>query len=207
MTKSAKRFAKSGIRRHPVLVANKLVTLVVFCAAAAVFVQAEEYAKLAPYSAIRWERGQPVVKIGEEWFTLVSLDGVAAEDIVAFSRRTFEDKWQKRFEEDLVEVLTRMGRKPKDTVRLVVSPLESSKQRTLDSVAMTGANRRAIYKAASDRDGVELQKARPSDLSIDNAEAFKNLILNLRTSQREESCRPRRDGCGRWKSHSLRGRR
>jgi hypothetical protein len=32
-----------------------------------------------------------MVKIGEEWFTLVSVDGIAAEDIVAFSRWTHVD--------------------------------------------------------------------------------------------------------------------
>jgi len=48
-----------------------------------------------------------VVKIGEGVVTLVSLDGIAAEDIVAFSWRTYVDRWRKRFAEDLVEVLTR----------------------------------------------------------------------------------------------------
>ncbi len=109
--------------------------------------QAEEYPKRAPFTGVRWEGHKPVVKIGEEWFTLVSLDGIAAGDIVAFSRRTYKDKWRKRFEEDLVEVLAGMGHKPKDTVRLVVLPLGSSKTRTLEGVAMTEANRRAIKNA------------------------------------------------------------
>ena len=82
-----------------------------------------EYPKRAPFTGVRWEGDKPVVKIGEKWFTLVSLDGIPAEDIVSFSWRTYVDKWRKRFEEDLVEVLTRMGHTPKDTVRLVVSPL------------------------------------------------------------------------------------
>ena len=73
---------------------------------------------------------------------------IAAEDIVAFSWRTYVDKWRKRFEEDLVEVLTRMGHEPKDTVRLVVSPLGSSETRTLEDVPMTEANRWAIFNAA-----------------------------------------------------------
>ena len=107
-----------------------------------------------------------MVKIGEEWFTLVSLDGIAAEDIVAFSRRTYRaNKWQKRFEEDLVEVLTRMGHEPKDTVRLVVSPLGSQATRTLEDVPMTEANRWAIYDAARARERGEQQQAtrkRPS---------------------------------------------
>ena len=35
--------------------------------------------------------------------SLVSLDWITAGDIVAFSQRTYEDKWRKRFEEDRVE--------------------------------------------------------------------------------------------------------
>ena len=91
-------------------------------------------------------------QVGDEWFTLVSLDGIAAEDIVAFSRETFEDQWQKRFEEDLVELLTRMGHPPGDTVTLVVQSLGSLKTRTLENVPMTEANRRAIHEAARARE-------------------------------------------------------
>ena len=56
------------------------------------------------------------VKVGDEWFKLVSLDEIPASEIVAFSQRTYGNKWQKRFEEDLVELLTRMGHPPQDTV-------------------------------------------------------------------------------------------
>jgi hypothetical protein len=67
-----------------------LVTLVALGSAVAVLVgQPDEYPKRAPFTGVRWEGNKPVVKIGDEWFTLVSLDGIAAEDIVAFSRWTF----------------------------------------------------------------------------------------------------------------------
>ncbi|HTU26152.1 MAG TPA: hypothetical protein VMF30_12175, partial [Pirellulales bacterium] len=97
----------------------------------------------------RWQDSRPEVQIGKEWFQLVAIDGVAADDLVAFSQRTFKDKWQKRIEEDLVEVLFRMGHEPKDAVRLVVRPIGSSETRTLDNVAMTKANRDAIRAAAT----------------------------------------------------------
>lgn len=102
------------------------------------------FPKKSPFAAVRWRETQPEVLLGKEWFTLVSLDGIAADDIVAFCRHTYEDKWQKRFEEDLVEVLVRMGHEPKETVRLAVRPLGSSKTETLEEVAMTEANRLAI---------------------------------------------------------------
>jgi hypothetical protein len=142
--------------RHCYSVVVLLGTLAVLGIAIAVFFgKSPEYPKRAPYTGVRWEGDKPVVKIGEDWFTLVSIDGIAAEDIVAFSWRTYVDRWRKRFEEDLVEVLTRMGHAPNDTVRLVVSPLGSSTTRTLEDVPMTEANRQVIYRSAQDRELAE----------------------------------------------------
>jgi hypothetical protein len=104
-----------------------------------------------------------VVKVGEEWFTLVSLDGIETEEIVAFSQRTYKNKWQKRFGENLVEVLAGMGHQTTRTVRLVVSPLDTSSQRTLERVAMTEANRLAIKARAVDRN-----ERLPDNLSLTN---------------------------------------
>jgi hypothetical protein len=144
---------RSSKLRRFVSVAVFLAALAALGVATAVLVgQATvEYPKRAPFSGVRWEGDKPVVKIGEEWFPLVSLDGIAVEDIVAFSWRTYVDNWRKRFEEDLVEVLTRMGHPPQDTVTLVVQSLTSSETRTLQDVPMTEANRWAIYNAADDR--------------------------------------------------------
>ena len=141
---------RSSKLRRFVSVMVLLVALAALGIASAVFVgQATvEYPKRAPFSGVRWEGNSPVVKIGEEWLTLVSLDGIPVEDIVAFSRWTYVDKGRKRFEEDLVEVLTRMGHPPQDTVTLVVRSQTSSETRTLEDVPMTEANRWAIYKAA-----------------------------------------------------------
>ena len=139
------------------------------------------YPKSAPFAGVRWEADKPEVKIGEEWFKLVSLDGIAAEDIVAFSRRTYANKWQKRFEEDLVEVLTGMGHEPKDTVRLVVSSAESSTTQTLENVPMTEANRRAIYAAASARERGEQRPAKQSAAPVRDPKApLTDLVPSLR---------------------------
>ena len=141
------------IRRRSLLIAGLCVAAVAALSVAAHFFGQEGvYPKRAPYSAIRWEGDKPVVRIGDEWLELVSIDGIAAEDIVAFSRRTYGNLWQKRFEEDLVDVLSRMGHEPDDSVRLVVRSLGSSETRTLEDVPMTEANRRAIRAAAQARE-------------------------------------------------------
>lgn len=113
--------------------------------------QPGEYPKRAPFTSVRWEGTTPLVEIDGEWYILASLDGVPAGDIVSFSRWTYVDRWRKRFEEDLVEVLTRMGHPPQDTVTLVVQLPGASQTTTLEGVAMTEENRRAIYASAGKR--------------------------------------------------------
>jgi CubicO group peptidase (beta-lactamase class C family) len=103
--------------------------------------------KVSPFSGVRWEGDEPVVKLGGEWFKLVSLDGIAAEDIVGFSKRSEGGKWKMRFAEDLVELLEGMDHHPEENVELVVQTLDSSETQTLDGVAMTKANRDAIRSA------------------------------------------------------------
>lgn len=163
--------------RHLLSVMVLLVTLVALGVAVAVLVgQADdEYPKSAPFTGVRWEGSKPVVKVDDAWFTLVSLDGIAAEDIVAFSRWTYMDRWRKRFEEDLVEVLTRMGHEPKDTVRLVLSAPGSRATRTLEDVPMTEANRRAIYKAARARERGEQAPATRTAAPADDADTAAHL--------------------------------
>ena len=115
---------------------------------AASIVPRSDYPKKSPFAAVRWQDSQPEVKVGSQWYKLVSLDDLPAAEIVAFSKQTYGDRWQKRFEEDLVELLTRVGHAPQDTVTLVIQSLTSEETRTLENVAMTEANRRAIKAAA-----------------------------------------------------------
>jgi hypothetical protein len=104
-------------------------------------VPAQNYPKLSPYSAIRWK---PEVQLDGQWHTLLSIDGVSVEEIVAFARRQYDSLWQKRFNEDLVQVLSEMGRPPGKTVTLVVRDLKTGQEKTLKNVPLTAENRRAI---------------------------------------------------------------
>ena len=49
---------------------------------------AQDYEKLAPYSGVRWVEGAPEVEIDGAWVELLSIDGVAAADIVTFAKKT-----------------------------------------------------------------------------------------------------------------------
>jgi hypothetical protein len=129
----------AGSRRRMV-VATVFGVALLLIAISGIFVASrfdQDYPKKSPFAAVRWQESQPEVRVGDEWFKLVSLDELPVSEIVAFSQRTCGDTWQKRFEEDLVELLTRMGCPLQDTVRLVVQSLTSSETRTLEGVPMT----------------------------------------------------------------------
>lgn len=112
------------------------------------------YALKSPFEAVRWNDEQPEVQVDGEWFQLISLNDIPSTEIVGFSKKTFEDQWRKRFEEDLVELLTRMGHPPEKTdykTKLVVESLKTSEQRVFEDVLMTEENRYAIKAAAMAR--------------------------------------------------------
>ena len=114
-------------------------------------VAAQDYAKLSPFEATRWKEDRPEVRVAGSWYALEALNGHAADRIVRFCKDTYGRRWQKRFDEDLVEVLSRMGHPPGKTVTLRVKALDSREVRTLKNVAMTEANRRAIWRARNER--------------------------------------------------------
>jgi serine-type D-Ala-D-Ala carboxypeptidase/endopeptidase len=106
------------------------------------------YARLSPFNAVRWRDDIPEVQVENKWYELVSLNDLDDADISAFSRKRFGDHWKKRFAEDLVELLSRMGHPPKGEVKLVVKSLDSEETQIFDRVAMTGENRSDIYRSA-----------------------------------------------------------
>lgn len=112
-----------------------------------------QYAKLSPFSGLRWKDESPEVMVGETWYSLLSIDGIEAAEIVTFCKQEEGRRWQKRFGEDLVEMLSRMGQKPGKQVDLELLSLEDGKKVSLADVAMTRANRQAIWASAHrDRD-------------------------------------------------------
>jgi CubicO group peptidase (beta-lactamase class C family) len=138
--------------------------------------QGTGYPQASPFIGVRWQDSQPEVRLGAKWLKLVSLDELPAAEIVAFSRRTYGDKWRMRFEEDLVELLTGMGHPPQDSVTLVVQSLTSSETSVREDVPMTYENRRTIQNAADTRVIAERQRARRAAVSIEETELFRQRV-------------------------------
>lgn len=134
-----------------------LAAITVLASVAAVYLgrAAADYPKLSPFAAVRWQDSRPAVKVGNEWYELVALNDLPVSQILEFDQQTYGQLWRKRFEEDLVELLSRMGHPPGDSVKLEVQSLTSGETKVLDDVVMTHENRQAIRDAAQTRQNDE----------------------------------------------------
>lgn len=141
------------------------------------------YPKLSPFSAIRWKKSIPEVRVEESWYKLLAINDVSRKRIIRFCKDQWPDKWRKRFEEDLVEVLTRMGHKPNRTVTLKLKDLDSGEITVLKNIAMTLENRQAIWKARKQGRREDKEPNWSSKLTAEQARAD---IDQLQTKLREE---------------------
>ncbi len=123
-------------------------TLVLALAAAPA---AAQHAKLSPFVEVRVEDDQARVRLAgepeEAWYELLSIDGLAADEILAHCERTYGDRAEKRFAEDLVEVLAGMGRAYAEgaAVDLVLAGADGERVERA-GVPMTAENRRSVWE-------------------------------------------------------------
>lgn len=76
------------------------------------------YAKVAPFTGVRWENDRPTIQVRDNWSPLVSINGLPVDQIMEFAHKEFGTIAHKRFGEDLVELLSKMGHEPKWEVNL-----------------------------------------------------------------------------------------
>jgi len=74
--------------------------------------------KASPFTAVEWEGDQPKVRFDGDWYTFHAIDGLSVPSIIGYCKKEYESRWQKRFSEDFVEVLTGMGVAVKSSVQL-----------------------------------------------------------------------------------------
>lgn len=86
--------------------------------------------KASPFTAVKWENDQPIVEFNKEWYHFEKLDDFSKKEILDFCKKQFGYKWQKRFSEDLVEVLQGLNYTPNKEVNLVLSKGGKSKTYT-----------------------------------------------------------------------------
>lgn len=134
---------------------------------------AQTLKKAAPYSAIEWnleETSYPKVEIADEWYMLYSINDVDVKEIIAFCEETYDKKAYKRFNEDLMEVFTTMGKPLSNKVDLKVSKLSGEETKILKDVKMTLEKRQKIVLAYRAKNDVSVNK------TITKAQAIEDII-------------------------------
>ncbi|TWT87072.1 serine hydrolase domain-containing protein [Neorhodopirellula pilleata] len=107
------------------------------------------YAKVAPYTGVRWENGRPIVRVHDRWTPLVSIDGIPIDRIMDFANQEYGEIAHKRFAEDLVEVLSTMGHEPKWELTLGLESTSGQVEQL--PIRMTEQNRKLAQKYLRDR--------------------------------------------------------
>ncbi len=107
-----------------------------------------DYPKLAPFDAVKWSGDSPVVRVDDIWCELLAIDDLPVERIVEFCK-THADQPHKRFEEDLVQVLTLLEHSPRnERVKLTVRGVDDRKLVSeLHDVEMTRDKRQMLWHA------------------------------------------------------------
>ncbi len=103
--------------------------------------------RLAPFQAIRWRGQVPEVRVNDNWYELISLNDISADQLVSFAQSVDRQDWRMRIQEDLPAVLILMGHPAGSSVKLTLKDLVSGSITTLEHVPMTEENRAAIYQA------------------------------------------------------------
>jgi serine/threonine protein kinase/formylglycine-generating enzyme required for sulfatase activity len=122
------------------------------------------YPTLAPFDAAQWDGEKLRARVAGKWYAVLEIDGLTVAKIIDVCKRHFRDLWQKRFEEDLVEVLTLAGHPPGKSVTLLVKSDEDREPKTLRDVPMTARNRWSLWQSRNaDRLSLGQPKRSPAD--------------------------------------------
>ncbi len=112
------------------------------------------FPELSPFAAVRWEESQPIVRVDDDrWYRVVAISGEPIELIIGVCKKGAGTRWRKRFEEDLVQVLHKIGGgDPGSTVDLLLAPVDHpSSLVEMRAVPMTSEKRRALRDARPPR--------------------------------------------------------
>ena len=107
----------------------------------------DDFPVLSPFTAVRVNGADYEVELENAWYRLVSLSGFSAAAIRSHCDERYGSKSEKRFAEDLVEVLDGMGCEVGEQVDLVLEDLESAERIEREGVPMTEENRRRVWEA------------------------------------------------------------
>ena len=103
--------------------------------------------RISPFTAVSVREDDRVsVEFKTKTYWLISIDDLATGEILKSSRRQYGPLWEKRFVEDIAEVLAGMGNPPGATVKLVLVDQKKGKKRVVSKAPLTHENRREVYR-------------------------------------------------------------
>ncbi len=135
------------------------------------FGQKLQLEKASPFTAVKWENSQPIVQFNTKWYTLEKLDVYTTKELLDFCKQEFGIKWQKRFSEDLVEVLTKIGSPPNEKVKLLLSS-GKQQQNAVGTYTLENRNKVIEYNYEAKR---KLKKITVSQ-AIEDIEEFRQVL-------------------------------
>jgi len=104
----------------------------------------------SPFEDIRWRADTPEVLVDDRWYELEAIDDLKSAFIVGFCQQTSGNRWRKRFSEDLVQVLNRLGIWWLFSVDLTLRDLETGKVVIKPDVELNQDLRRRIWRGRGD---------------------------------------------------------
>ena len=107
----------------------------------------EPFPKLSPFTQVSCHDDNVVVVFSGKRYELISIDELPATQIFEFCQKTYAARWEKRFAEDLVEVMSGMGKEAGTIVSLVLKELDTNNLITVPDAPMTAENRRAVWES------------------------------------------------------------
>lgn len=109
---------------------------------------AQDGARTSPFEMVRFRDSQPEVLVAGRWFAPERIGGIALETLLAHAVQRHGDRWDKRFCEDLPQLLDELGQPAGDTLELVLRDLQSGQRETIPAAALRADYRDAIHAAA-----------------------------------------------------------
>jgi hypothetical protein len=125
-----------------------LATLVACTVVAVAITTSRDWARVSPFVAVERSAATVIVTVPDQGeFELLAIDGAPIDEILTSCEVEFGEQCDKRFAEDIAEVLEGMGHAPGSTVDLRVRDRDTGRERVLSDRPMTAENRRKVYAA------------------------------------------------------------
>ncbi len=105
------------------------------------------FARLSPFTEVSCDEDKTVVAFSGKRYELISIEGLSTKQILDFCRKGFSARWEKRFAEDLVEVMSGMGKEVGSSVNVVLKALDTNNVITVPDAPMSAENRRAVWES------------------------------------------------------------